>query len=1208
MWENPMLCPSCQTENPDHAKLCMECGHRFVAPATRPAQVAKTLPADARPSTAAPAGVNPALVPQGRKSPDHRRFRRAFFAALIAAPLIVLCAGLALYFALRPQPKSNEQGAATPAPRVATARPHVLDLPPGIEAKATIATEGDQVKAARDAEGPVVQFEGHASLFDAPVTLSLPLFETPSESRRQRLAAAYWTGESWFCVAAPLEFADDGGPVARVKTRHFSFWTVLARTAGYGLELPEGAASARRVVVFVHGLDSGPDTWKPMLNALEPSRGKDTAFALMRYPNDQGIKKSGDLFGEELDKLARRNPDAQIDIVAHSMGGLVARYVLEQRGTRAKVNNLIMLGTPNHGSALARGQVVTDLLDKLNKAKAALESDSAREGAIHALFIVFDGAGQAAIDLEPGSAFLRMMNPQGWHPPSSVKYINIVGTRPPAALSDLARVVPLPSEVTLGSGDGVVNIFSAFLPDIDEYTIPANHGNIHQLTHGLAIVSEITGLSLARMRALVLSHFLGPNDYHLWSPSHERVLSTMVRYSKLDSDGLPGWSKGEGEHDSRNPIEVQLDYRATISEVAKAIEWTRMAHLWRLLCFFTQERMNVDEVWRIGGLNMRAFDAAAFPDRYIELERDSGLSAADRVPPDELGLAWNINVSGQVETIISMEAHFRQIVHGVSPSIAELLPRLGADAVLRLDDSPQWGLSRRKLVEEMGARLATPGTNIEAVVFSLPFNLAKTETRSNPNSVSHPMVPAAYFILSIEAFNVVNRTRMAAGKPPLILRFRTNLSDQPRPLEPQGAMRETVSAPVLLEGYASLLSIQVSALGSRSITNDDEYIFEMHLKGESLPQDRVETWVSDLAGADLSPRTSAMLCENRGDKKAFVTHLELASRLRAEAALLWVKIGSSLVCWEIRFDKYGTVSGFEHRPASVHWYEPPMIGAPLSRYFHSLVFDSNRGRVIMFGGLFGKRLADPLNDLNSWDGKVWQSVTTANDPSARFGASMVWDSSRQKLVLFGGCADPKGRQALGDTWEFDGSTWRQLSPKTSPPARAQAGFIYDSHRNVCVLHGGAATDEQMLADTWEFDGTDWRQLASAPKPRAFPAMAYDASRRKVVVYGGWTPDSSSDTGLFEFDGKSWSEVKPQGGVVEAHSPRMVYAPRFKTCVLLGGGGKAWLWDGNRFRSIESTGHVPTKTGAVAYDSKRGVAVMVTAGDSNECQTFELKLR
>lgn len=52
---------------------------------------------------------------------------------------------------------------------------------------------------------------------------------------------------------------------------------------------------------------------------------------------------------------AGMNPDTQVvDVVAHSMGGLVMRYLVEQAADSwaSRVDDLVMVATPNHGSSV----------------------------------------------------------------------------------------------------------------------------------------------------------------------------------------------------------------------------------------------------------------------------------------------------------------------------------------------------------------------------------------------------------------------------------------------------------------------------------------------------------------------------------------------------------------------------------------------------------------------------------------------------------------------------------------------------------------------------------------------------------------------------------------------------------------------------------------------------------------------------------------
>ncbi len=58
------------------------------------------------------------------------------------------------------------------------------------------------------------------------------------------------------------------------------------------------------------------------------------------------------LVGFVADILAATGAD-KVDLVAHSQGGLVARYYIKNLGGDATVDSLVTLGTPNNGTALA---------------------------------------------------------------------------------------------------------------------------------------------------------------------------------------------------------------------------------------------------------------------------------------------------------------------------------------------------------------------------------------------------------------------------------------------------------------------------------------------------------------------------------------------------------------------------------------------------------------------------------------------------------------------------------------------------------------------------------------------------------------------------------------------------------------------------------------------------------------------------------------
>ena len=104
---------------------------------------------------------------------------------------------------------------------------------------------------------------------------------------------------------------------------------------------------------------------------------------------------------------------------------------------------------------------------------------------------------------------------------------------------------------------------------------------------------------------------------------------------------------------------------------------------------------------------------------------------------------------------------------------------------------------------------------------------------------------------------------------------------------------------------------------------------------------------------------------------------------------------------------------------------------------------------------------------------------------------MAYDSARGVVVLFGGSGNCGG--ACDDTWEWDGTTWTQRTPSTSPPFRWGHSMAYDSMRGVTILFGGRNFTD--LGDTWEWDGIIWVQRfpSSGPSDLDTASLVYDLS-------------------------------------------------------------------------------------------------------------------
>src|SRR6266436_1175998 len=75
-------------------------------------------------------------------------------------------------------------------------------------------------------------------------------------------------------------------------------------------------------------------------------------------------------------------------------------------------------------------------------------------------------------------------------------------------------------------------------------------------------------------------------------------------------------------------------------------------------------------------------------------------------------------------------------------------------------------------------------------------------------------------------------------------------------------------------------------------------------------------------------------------------------------------------------------------------------------------------------------------------------------PAARCNAAMVYVSGQGRIVLFGGqTADNSTTGLSNDTWEWDGENWTQYAD-IGPAPRSLHAMTYDSSRGRIVLFGG----------------------------------------------------------------------------------------------------------------------------------------------------------
>jgi triacylglycerol lipase len=155
------------------------------------------------------------------------------------------------------------------------------------------------------------------------------------------------------------------------------------------------AAAAQPPVLLIHGYFAT----RGSLHLLE-RRLTMRGLIVMSYPlgplNVGDIRDSAGLIARKVESIVAQTGIARVDIVGHSMGGLVGLDYLKRLGGRHRVRRLVMLGTPTHGTWSALLGLVTAPL------------------------------GLASLQLLPGSPFLRELADRPLPPGAEVVSIGAI--------------------------------------------------------------------------------------------------------------------------------------------------------------------------------------------------------------------------------------------------------------------------------------------------------------------------------------------------------------------------------------------------------------------------------------------------------------------------------------------------------------------------------------------------------------------------------------------------------------------------------------------------------------------------------------------------------------------------------------------------------------------------------------------------------------
>ncbi len=111
-------------------------------------------------------------------------------------------------------------------------------------------------------------------------------------------------------------------------------------------------ASNQRPVLLVHGIVHNPSAFYKLRKKMD-EHGWQNVYTVNYSTHHGSLMKMVEILSKRVNEIIRQTGKKQIDIVAHSMGGLVARYFMTIGEGRGKVKNLVTLGTPHLGTEMS---------------------------------------------------------------------------------------------------------------------------------------------------------------------------------------------------------------------------------------------------------------------------------------------------------------------------------------------------------------------------------------------------------------------------------------------------------------------------------------------------------------------------------------------------------------------------------------------------------------------------------------------------------------------------------------------------------------------------------------------------------------------------------------------------------------------------------------------------------------------------------------
>lgn len=151
---------------------------------------------------------------------------------------------------------------------------------------------------------------------------------------------------------------------------------------------PRLPAPASTPVVLLHGFIDNRSVFLLLRRSLA-QHGRHQVDSLNYSPLTCDIRTAAELLGRHIEEICERTGSERVDVVGHSLGGLIARYYVQRLGGDLRVRTLVTLGTPHSGTRVVPLANAHPIVRQMRPGSAVIEELSRPTPGCRTQFVSF---------------------------------------------------------------------------------------------------------------------------------------------------------------------------------------------------------------------------------------------------------------------------------------------------------------------------------------------------------------------------------------------------------------------------------------------------------------------------------------------------------------------------------------------------------------------------------------------------------------------------------------------------------------------------------------------------------------------------------------------------------------------------------------------------------------------------------------------------